>query len=114
MKLFDDNLKIMQTAMDLRMQSQRIISANMANVDTPGYKAQELDFEASIRQAMDGVDAPAKVGPTGDPTLSLDGNNVSMEGELSKMSRNKLLYNVTSQLMAAKFRQINTMIDMEK
>ena len=43
--------------LDLAAAEAKLTAANMANVDTPGYRAVGMDFEAEMREAMSGVDA---------------------------------------------------------
>ena len=42
--------------LDLAASEAKLTAANMANIDTPGYRAVGMDFEAEMREAMDGVD----------------------------------------------------------
>ena len=112
MEIFPASLDVLERSMDLRMVQQRVTAANLANIDTPGYTAQELDFEASLRSAMNGETNPAVIAPS-TAAPALDGNNVDLEHELSVMSRNRVLYSVTSQIVAAKFRQLGTIFDKE-
>jgi hypothetical protein len=42
--------------LDLAASQAKLTAANMANIDTPGYRAVGMDFEAEMREAMDGVD----------------------------------------------------------
>jgi len=113
MNLFPQNLTTLERVMDLRMENQRVIASNLANIDTPGYTAQRLDFEASMQNALESADAPPVIEPSAEPSRSADGNNVDMEVELGQMSRNRILYSVSSQLMASKLRQYSTMLDAE-
>ena len=45
MKLFDSAFGIHERALDMRSQRMEVISRNIANVDTPHYKAQDIDFK---------------------------------------------------------------------
>ena len=120
MELFDQSLTVMEKSLDLHMANQRLVSSNLANVDTPGYKAQRIDFEASMDKAIQEAEAtpageptpPATpiIFPSAEPSLTLDGNNINLETELSELSRNKLMYSLTSQIVAAKLRQLSTVI----
>src|SRR3546814_18501930 len=49
-----DDLGFYQKAIGLRQQRQEVLSANIANADTPNYKARDFDFTAALKQAMDG------------------------------------------------------------
>ena len=51
MELFDESMVIMQKSMDLRMANQHLIASNLANLDTPGFVAQRLDFVLDTVQA---------------------------------------------------------------
>lgn len=113
MDIFGHSMTVLERSMDLHMDNQRIIAANLANQDTPGYTAQKLDFQASMENALRGVEDPEVVVPSATPARSLDGNNVDLEDELSAMTRNKTLYSLSSELMGAKFRQLTTILDAE-
>ena len=114
MRIFDTSMTIMERAMDVRMVNQRVTTSNIANVDTPGFVARKVNFELSMDNALRGKDSPAVVEKSRSPQLSLDGNNVDIDQEMSELSRNKLMYNVTSQILGAKFRQLSTVFDKEK
>src|SRR5690606_24541226 len=47
-----DDLRFYQTAIGLRQQRQEVLSANIANADTPNYKARDFDFTSALKQAM--------------------------------------------------------------
>lgn len=113
MDLFSQSISFLEKSMDTRMDSQRVIAANLANVDTPGFTAQKVDFQATMDQAIAGLDKPTVVEASTAPAFALDGNNVDMEEEMSSLQQNKLLYSVTSQILGAKFRQLNTAITAE-
>ena len=107
MHIFDDNIQNMARALTLRSTNQQVIASNIANIDTPGYTARKLDFDASLQAAIEQVDATPIIEDSAEPALSLDGNNVDLEGELARMDRNKMMYRVTAQLLAAKLKQLN-------
>lgn len=58
-----------QTALRLRAERQELIAANVANADTPNYKARDLDFNAALQQAMSGGNAAAQT--TGGDALAM-------------------------------------------
>lgn len=115
MELFGQSLTILEKSLDVRMTNQRLVSANIANVDTPGYRAERLDFEGTMKNIINAPDDPKAADPlilaSTEAGRTLDGNNVDLETELSELSRNKLMYSLTSQLIAAKFRQLATVVD---
>lgn len=48
----DDAFRFQQQSLSLRAQRQEVLSANIANADTPGYKARDFDFNAALRDAV--------------------------------------------------------------
>ena len=72
--------------MDLAVGEAKLTAANMANIDTPGYKAVGMDFEAEMREVIDDVDQgrapqPVRVETVGGLIARPDGNDVSMDRE---------------------------------
>jgi flagellar basal-body rod protein FlgB len=56
---FDKALGLHAHALALRAERARILAANLANESTPGYQARDIDFAASLRQALEGETAGA-------------------------------------------------------
>ena len=73
MDLFGSTIDVLSKAMDLRMINNRVIASNLANVDTPGYQAQRMDFEASIQRAI------AQIEPAGSGNFGADGEGSEMQ-----------------------------------
>ena len=51
MKLFDTTLARLERSLDVRLARQNVLAANVANVDTPGYTAKDVDFQAAMAAA---------------------------------------------------------------
>lgn len=116
--------------MELRSQRQDIIAANVANADTPGYKARRLEFEEAMREAMPPpgqlrmASTHALHQPVA-PTLPVDGsvqsvetpipkgdnNSVDLEQEMARQTANQLLYNYAAQSLSGQITQMRTIID---
>jgi flagellar basal-body rod protein FlgB len=85
--------------LDLAASETKLTAANMANIDTPGYRAVGFDFEAEMREAMDGVDQgrtprQARVKAVDGLIARPDGNNVSMDRESLNMAEAQLKFKV--------------------
>ena len=85
--------------LDLAATETKLTAANMANIDTPGYRAVGMDFEAEMREAMDGVDggrAPRQVRLKAVDGLIArpDGNDVSMDRESLNLAQAQLKFKV--------------------
>ena len=83
--------------LDLATSEAKLTAMNMANIDTPGYRAVGMDFAAEMREAMAGVDqgkAPRAVRVTAVDGLIArpDGNNVSMDREGLNMAEAQLRF----------------------
>ena len=92
----------------------RVVSANIANSNTPGYVRQVLRFEEllgeELRRGADGGDvAPVLEADLAAPARP-DGNNVSLELELNAMRENRLLYEAYSSILRSHFNLLQTAI----
>ena len=94
--------------MDLVSMRQKMVSSNIANADTPGYKTKDLDFQASFRSMLDGGGPrPAEV--QGLATKN-DGNNVDLDREARLLAENSLRFSIASSLMKSQFTTIKEAI----
>ena len=118
---FDPVIGALNTSLNLRLLNQNVISANIANADTPGYHAQAVEFEQALRDALGvGTKVPAQgnnpnhivhhaTDPV-DPEIyddpngveSLDGNTVDRAGEMAKLAENQLLYDASVEMLKRK------------
>jgi flagellar basal-body rod protein FlgB len=91
---------------------QKAIADNIANVQTPGYLAERVDFETSLRDAL-GSGMRDAVVPTMtrslDPTRQ-DGNNVNLDDETVGALETNLRYQTTIDAVNAKFRLLRSAI----
>lgn len=117
----DGTIFALNQNLNLRLENQNVISGNIANADTPGYKAKAMSFEMAMRDALELTDnvkletnSPEHFGSKGpegiqgdvydDPNgiESLDGNTVDRAGEMAKMKENEILYNSSIEMMRKK------------
>lgn len=95
MTLFTDPVESgLERALDGLSMRQQVTAQNIANAMTPGYHAQQVDFEASLADAMSAGDpASAQITVTdAGGTPRSDGNTVSMETETTTLLRTGLQY----------------------
>lgn len=91
---------------------QRVISDNVANVDTPGFKAGRVEFEDVLRRAWsrspeDGAPAIARseqMLTRGGRGGQSDGNNVDVEEEMILLAETNIVYNALAQLAGGRLR----------
>ena len=114
----DDALRFQQEALNLRAKRQEVLAANIANADTPGYQARDIDFASELKKVMQrGRDATSVVALTMTSTQhipaqaltpptaelqyripdqpSLDGNTVDMDRERTQFADNSLQYQMS-------------------
>ncbi len=95
---------------------QAVLASNMANVDTPGYRTQDVDFGREMQKAMT---VPAEVGGAVNVAVHAvpgllerpDGNNVDMDREGMLLAETQLNYQMGTQLLKQRFHQLLTAIN---
>jgi len=131
--IFDTSVNVLAKTLDLRVKQQELISANVANAETPGFVPTTLSFEGELKNALGKKDAasvaitnprhiPLKRGsralaevtgvvletPSKSPTP--DGNAVEMETEMSHLAENQIMYNASVQILNRKFEELKLAI----
>ncbi len=91
---------------------QRIAAQNMANADTPGYIAGRVNFEDSLRSAMDtgNLADVAITSATSDEPVNLNGNNVSVDQENLTLIETGLKFQLMTEAMNNQFRILKASI----
>jgi flagellar basal-body rod protein FlgB len=128
-------MKVLGAALDISSARHEAISRNVANANTPGYKANDVDFSETLRQSMSlsGTSGSAgfkatRPGHFGsgsqagqsmavvmsrDPaglSMRVDGSSVDIDLEMAKMAENVILYNTVSHILASKFGMLRYVI----
>src|SRR5271165_7171358 len=90
-------------------QRQEVIASNIANADTPGYKARDVempsDFSAALQEA-----AGAVIEAPGLPSRN-DGNSVNIDREARLLAENTIRFNLTTQIIRSQLKDIRSAID---
>jgi flagellar basal-body rod protein FlgB len=90
-------------------QRQEAISSNIANADTPGYKARDVEMPASFSDAFQ--EARGTVVDTPGLVTRNDGNNVSIDREARLLAENTLKFSVATQSIRAQLKNLRTAIE---
>lgn len=127
MTIFDGTMRLIQQALDRSAARQRVIASNIANEETPGYRAKELYFRDALAGAAgarppislvrthrqhigrgdDGMSlAVGKVAEVPADDLPLDANSVNLDLEMAKLSDNAMRYNTAATILAQRVRQL--------
>ncbi|MCK5121163.1 MAG: flagellar basal body rod protein FlgB [Methylomarinum sp.] len=123
---FDSALGIHPQALALRERRSEVLASNLANADTPGYKARDLDFQSVLKQSLptstvmektqQGHFSPndrllgAAMMFRNPQQASLDGNTVESHIEQAKYSENAVQYQASLQFINGKFSGLMTAI----
>ena len=98
--------------MDLLSARQKLVASNIANIDTPGYRTQDINFEFEFMSLAKG--AAPNVVEAGDLPIKNDGNDVSLDREARLLSENALRFNLASNLIHSQMQLIRTAIQEGK
>jgi len=92
---------------------QQAVANNVANVNTPGYKAQEVSFESSLAQAIsDGNPSQMQITTTASAApADQTGNNVNLSGEMVTEQKAGMQFQTMIEAMNAKFQLLSTAIN---
>ena len=111
--LIDDRLKLMSKLLDVSALKAQVHAGNIANQNTPGYKAKAVAFDHLFEQALQsqGADEAAEVEPTiyepHTTAVQPDGNDVSLNQEIMESAKNQTLYNTYLAMVKGKMRLLN-------
>lgn len=123
MASLDQHLAVLSQAMNMRTQRHQVLASNIANADTPNYKARDFSFESAMQNALAGRDggialtrtagghiaggssgASAAIQFRKETQSAVDGNTVDMDVERSQIAENALQYQIVAQLISEKIK----------
>lgn len=127
MKLFDNTFTGLELGLNYASKRNQTISNNIANVDTPFYKAKDVDFNTFLHEAMTNQQMKAKkTHPKHIPfsegeyrfqtmtnsrtTFNHNGNNVDMDKEMANLAKNQIYYRSLVDNLNGKFNTLQTVI----
>ena len=131
-RIFDPTIDLASRSLDMRSRRHELLISNIANADTPGYKAFDMLVEEALarqdqqegrlvlqkthsthlpsRSSLgDGLN-PQVVRQTEPSALRGDGNTVDMERQMSALAANELLYKASAQVLSKKFQSLRNVI----
>ncbi|PCJ57677.1 MAG: flagellar basal body rod protein FlgB [Candidatus Hydrogenedentota bacterium] len=117
--------KLLVSAMRVAQDNHRIIANNIANVETPGYNPVQLDFQSTLRNAIEGrgrlalrttrpqhIDA-TRMRPVQESLVTMsknDYNKVDIEREIANLAQNTGRFNVYGSIVAKQFQMVKSML----
>ena len=129
MNVIDRHLGISPDALSVRSRRFELLSANLANADTPGYKARDIDFGATLARVQDGQGAMRTTHSTHiqagsgahnmqlkyrvPSQASLDGNTVDTQQEHAAFMDNAIRYQASLNFLDGRIKSIISALRME-
>lgn len=130
-RIFSQTVSILEKTLDLRSKKHNVIASNIANMDTPDYKAFDLVIEKELqkvtgkgnsislnktdvahmqsrRSKADGV--KVQIEDTQGLSLRGDGNTVDIDKQMGNMAENTLMYKAAAQMIYRKFQGLKSAI----
>jgi flagellar basal-body rod protein FlgB len=107
-------MRQLERYLDLVAFRHELISSNLANVDTPGYRTQDVDFESELRRAelrLDGSPVSPHVKEVKGLIERPDGNNVSLDRESLALARTQLQFRAGVELLRSEIHRLQTAIN---
>lgn len=123
-----ERLSVYTQALNLRTQRHQLLASNIANSDTPNYKARDIDFSKAMQTAISGrmgglgmaVTAsghlPGNAGAAGliqyrrDVQSAVDGNTVDMDVERAQMAENAMQYEILTKMVGDRIQGMRSAI----
>lgn len=107
-------LNLVESFLDLATVRQSLLVSNIANVDTPGYRAQDIDFHGELMRSLSqepGTPVSPMVRQVPGLLSRPDGNNVSVDREGLLLAELQLKYQAAIQAMRSEFAMIKSAVD---
>lgn len=121
---------IHEQALSIRTRRAEILASNIANADTPGYKAQDLDFKTALKNAQENISSGTNIALTNDKHLNIenigsdsaimfrqnyqpdtgDGNSVDINIERMAYMQNSLEYQTTIEFLNSRINALRKVI----
>lgn len=128
--LFDSDVGLVGKVLDMQLQRQNVVTSNMANIKTPGYRARKLTFEDELQAAL-GLDARGKMTRTDEkhmpvvfdpksfgpewskafrPRVVHGEDRVDLDKEMAVMAKTNLHYSAMTTVLRSKFEGVKQII----
>ena len=106
----DDSTIILKKMMDVCSLRQTVLANNIANANTSNFKRQDVDFKKAFAKALKSGESSklseikAEVTVDKSATVSANGNSVSLQNELTRITDNNMLYALSTKALTLKYR----------
>jgi flagellar basal-body rod protein FlgB len=127
-EIFGSAMQSVEAALNVRSLRQDLLASNIANAETPGYRALDVDFEATMQEVLGQQDygMPSRMGETGQAsrplmdalqivgddsnTIGNSQNTVDVDRQMAHLEENGLMFQVTAQIAGMRFAQLKQIV----
>jgi len=116
--LFDPTLLGLAEALTLHQRRHEVLASNLANLETPGFRAQDLDFQAALKDAFAAAGdeesaetRPPRVVPDAAAPARADGNTVDLDLQMAKLSANGTAYLALARILGQRIALLRQAIE---
>jgi len=132
MNLFSNEMRLLKAGLDISSLRHKVLAANIANVNTPGYKRMDVDFKTALNRAMDNTEqiTGIRTNPCHIPitfarpysnfmvfsnrtSIRNDKNNVDIEYEVAEMTKNSIHYQYMISRLNSEFNMLKLAMSRE-
>jgi flagellar basal-body rod protein FlgB len=106
----DAHLGVHAAALKIRAQRTELLARNLANADTPGYQAQDIDFRSALARTGTAAGTPAPLQYRVPLAPALDGNTVDVQMEQAAFAENAVRFQATLTFLSSRLRGLMTAI----
>jgi len=127
MNLFSGTVSTLSGALNYSATKQKVISQNIANVDTPNYKAKDASFKATLNESMvqslsanrtddrhyelnQSKEATSTIVSKNQVSYNESGNSVDIDQEMADLATNQIYYNALTERISGKFSSLQNVI----
>ncbi|USK61959.1 flagellar basal body rod protein FlgB [Peribacillus asahii] len=125
MELFSNTFRNLENSLDYSSMKQKVISQNIANVDTPNYKAKNVttsSFKEALQASMDNYRTDQRhfefstksnssaIVTQQNVTYNNNGNSVDIDKEMTALATNQIYYNAVTDRLSGKFSSLQNVI----
>lgn len=127
MKLFSNTIQTLENALNYSSTKQKVIAQNIANADTPNYKAKDVQFKNSFQTELEAsinayrtdnrhyafkITPPVTSGivTKNSRQYNNNGNSVDIDQEMSDLATNQIYYNALTERLSGKFQSLQNVI----
>jgi flagellar basal-body rod protein FlgB len=112
--LFDSVSNGLAEALTFYRQRHEILATNIANIETPGYRARDLEFDEALQSAFDGQESSTLTARVVDKPTSVgrpDGNTVDLDMEMARLADNRGSFTTAAEILSRRLAGLRRAIE---